>query len=133
MEFSKRFLAFALFLVSLSVPSFAEIGFTIAGKNENRTDFYVLSTSNQVVIPNIRREDERPGQLQFTLSGVKIERLVHAYANAPEWTMHLSDGSQLEFKLEEGLSAVTYNLVWHGKVGGPRELCFHYGQNNVSW
>lgn len=121
--------SFLIFLLAFS-SSEADVGFQIAGVNENRTDFYVLESSKDLLIPNVRRE-VNTGRLQLSLNGVTITKFDQFFPGEGKWTMKLSDGSQFDFSLNDSLSATTYEIRWHGP--GPRELCIHYGQHNATW
>ena len=112
-------------------PAFAEVGFQIVGLNENRTDFYILETSSELLLINERRQPDEPFLKLALQGGVKINKLEGPYDR--RWILSLSDGSQVEVLLEDSLSAATYKIWWHGKTTHAREMCFYYGYNNASW
>lgn len=107
----------------------ANVGFQVAGANENRTDFYILENSQDLLISNVHRDDF--DKLKLSITGLKIVKFDQYDLEKGKWDMRLSDGSQFDILLTESLSATTYRIRWHGP--GPRELCVHYAQNNATW
>lgn len=124
----KFIITFFIFLLTFSYTE-ADVGFQVAGANENRTDFYILENSQDLLIQNARRDDL--SQLKLSISGLKIVKFDQYDLEKGTWNMILSDGSQFDVLLTESLSAITYQIRWHGP--GPRELCVHYEQNNATW